>query len=205
MNQIVFKNEKCEMKRKCAAEDSPPEVGQEDNDVIDMNDCVYFHAEVNNKSIIKLIRALNSATKYALENCYDVKHAYVYVYINSSGGDAFSGLSAMDHIRCNKVPVITIADGFVASAATFMLLGGVERKSMQNAKILIHQLSTTFWGKHADLLDEVHNCKELMETLHSIYVTNTYIKGPQLKSLLKKEIHMNSAQALEYGFVDEIY
>ena len=191
------------MKRRFGVEEPVSE--EDDNEVIDMKDCVYFHAEVCNKSIIKLIQALSNATKYALENCYDPKDVYVYLYINSSGGDAFAGLSAMDHIRCNKIPVITIADGFVASAATFMLLGGVERKCMRNAKILIHQLSTTFWGKHADLLDEVHNCKELMETLQNIYTTSTYIKGPQLKSLLKKEIHMNSTQAFDYGFVDEIY
>lgn len=192
------------MKRRFSVEEPPPEDENED-EVIDLKDCVYFYAEVNNKNLLKLIKALSNATKYALEHSYDVQYAYVYLYINSSGGDAFAGLSAMDHIRCNNVPVITIADGFVASAATFMLLGGTERKCMKNAKILIHQLSTTFWGKHADLLDEVHNCKELMDTLHDIYEKNTKLKGGQLKSFLNKEIHMNSTQAYTYGFIDEIY
>ena len=45
--------------------------------------------------------------------------------------------------------------GFVASAATFLLLAGAERLAMPNAHILIHQIRTGFWGKFNDLLDEV--------------------------------------------------
>jgi ATP-dependent Clp protease protease subunit len=173
--------------------------------VVTVRDCVYFSAEVEPKYTVKLIRAMDEASDYALKTCLWPCDARIYLYINSGGGCAFSGLSAMDHIRNNRVPVVTIADGYVASAATFMLLGGAERKTMRNAKILIHQLSTYFIGKYADLLDEVENSKELMESFRRVYADHTNLRGKELDSLLNKELHMNAHRSLECGFVDAIW
>ena len=169
-----------------------------------MRDCVYFCAPVDTKYTLKLIKALDEASEFALKTC-GWADARVYLYIFSAGGCAFAGLSAMDHIRNNRVPVVTIADGYVASAATFLLLGGSERKSMSNAKILIHQLSTAFWGKYADLLDEVQNSEELMQSFRKVYADNTKLRGHKLDSLLNKELHMNATRSLEWGIVDEIW
>jgi ATP-dependent protease ClpP protease subunit len=100
--------------------------------------------------------------------------------------------------------ITTIADGYVASAATLLMLGGHQRIAMANARILIHQLSTGFWGKYVDLLDEVQNSKELMNAFKIIYSSKTSLDKRKLQSLLKKELHMNANQALEVGFVSSI-
>lgn len=177
----------------------------ETNSVITVRDSVYFAAPVERQYVLALLKALDEASDAALQTSLYPSDARVYLYIHSDGGDAFAGLSAMDHIRNNRVPVVTIADGFVASAATFLLLGGCERKSMQNAKILIHQLSTTFWGKYADLLDEVENSKELMQSFRAVYAKHTRLRGEQLENLLQKELHMNASRSLSCGIVDEIW
>ena len=177
-----------------------------DEDVVEViEDRVYFYAEVNTKNVMKLIKAMNTANEHALKICSNVNDCRVYLYINSYGGCAFSGLSALDNIRNNKVWVVTIADGFVASAATLLLLAGYERKCYSHAKILIHQLKTSFWGKHADLLDEVENCTELMETLKEVYVRNSRMKADKVQDLLNKELHLNAETALKKGFVDAIW
>ena len=177
---------------------------EENSQVLQIKDSVYFYAEVKPETILKLLSALDKATQYAQTMCYNIYDARVYLYINSCGGDAYCGLSAMDHIRLNPVPIVTVADGYVASAATLILLGGTERKVLSNAKILIHQLSTQFWGKFKDLLDEVANSKELMRSFKKIYGSYTSMKKTQIDELLQKELHMNDQQALKNGFVDEI-
>lgn len=186
-------------------EKEPESDSEDDTNIVSIKDCVYFSSGVETNTILKLIEHISKATDYALEHCYDIKETYVYLYINSPGGDAFAGMSAMDHIRINRVPIITIADGFVASAATFLLLGGFYRKALKNSRILIHQLSTGFWGKFVDLLDEVENSKELMSTFHKLYMDNTYMKEEQVRKLLKGEIHMVAQDALKMGIVDEIW
>lgn len=181
------------------------EEDEEEASILNIQDCVYFYCEVNTKNTLKLIECLSKATQYALANCTTLENLNVYLYIHSPGGDVNAGLSAMDHIRCNKIPVITIADGFVASAGTFLLLGGNERKCLQNSRILIHQLSTSFWGKYTDLLDEVENSKELMTNFKNIYISQTNMKEQEIQRLLQKELHLTSYQAKKYGIVDEIW
>ena len=48
----------------------------------------------------------------------------IYVHICSYGGDVFAGLALMDLIKNNEIPITTIVEGPVASAATLMFLGG---------------------------------------------------------------------------------
>ena len=195
------------LKTRCAPNDDEEENSDSDSecDVTRLKNSVYFYCDVNNKSVLQLITALDAASTDALANSYYPTEARVYLYIHSRGGDAYSGLSAMDKIRLNPVPVITIADGYVASAATFMLLGADERKALKSAKLLIHQLSTGFWGKYSDLVDEMANSKELMETLRNVYKHRTQIPAKLLDELLSKELHISADNALVNGIVDEVW
>lgn len=180
--------------------------GDEDEvDVTQDEDKVYFYAEVTRHSILLLLQCLEKATKHALQHCTDLNACTVYLYIFSDGGDAMAGLSAFDHIRNNRVPVTTVADGFVASAATFLLLGGAYPVAMQHSTVLIHQLTTGFWGKYADLIDEMHNSESLMRTISSIYAEHTKLSKPTLDGLLSKEKNMSAEECLRMGFVRELW
>lgn len=162
---------------------------------------VYFHARVTQANINKLIvligEASNEASRYG--------SPYVWLYIHSPGGDAFAGFSAMDHISTNWVPIITVADGLVASAATFMLLGGVRRFAMPHCHILIHQVQTEFSGKYKDLLDDVSNTKSLMKTMKEIYKNTTLLRGKLLKQMLYTELYITTQQAIKHGIVENVY
>ena len=175
-----------------------------EDEVNHINGSIYFYAEINSKNILKLIKCINEANEFVFNKEDEIEKMNIKLFVNSGGGDAFAGLSGMDHVRKNKIPITTIADGYVASAATLLMLGGHQRIAMANARILIHQLSTWFWGKYVDLLDEVQNSKELMNAFKIIYSSKTSLDKRKLQSLLKKELHMNANQALEVGFVSSI-
>lgn len=184
--------------------DEKDDLETDNDDIVCIKNSVYFYCDVTNKSVLKLIQKLHEATEHELKYS-DAYSRKVYLYINSDGGNIFAGFSAMDHIRWNEVPVICVVDGFVASAATFLLLAGSERKAMQNSRILIHQLFASFWGKYNDLLDEVKNTQEIMKSVKKIYTANTYMSSHKVESLIQKELHMNAEEALKHGFVDEIW
>ncbi len=170
--------------------------------VLVIRDSIYFRTEVCQRTMMLLQRALSEATDYAYVHSND---PCVYLYIHSAGGDAFSGLSGMDHIRCNNARVVTIADGYVASAATLLLLGGHERNGLENAKVLLHQISTEFGGKYGELLDEMENSKELMQTLQSTYEKHTTLKTKQISNMLSKDVHLSMKQCLKYGIIQNIW
>lgn len=162
---------------------------------------VYFCADVTKATVFKLTQLLREASACALERAHHGQEPVVHLYVHSDGGDVFAGLSAYDHIRANRVPVTTVADGMVASAATLLLLAGTRRLAMPHASMLIHQLSTGFAGKYADLLDEVRNSAAIMKALHAIYRERTSMSAARVSALLKKERVLGAARCLREGFV----
>ena len=123
----------------------------------------------------------------------------ITLYVRSDGGDFFAGLSCMDHLRRLKIKLVTVADGFCASAATFVLMGSKNRRIMPHAHLLIHQLSTGAMGKYEELKDEIKNCDKLMETLRKIYTQYTQIPEDKLNKLLKKDIYFTAEDCERWG------
>lgn len=162
---------------------------------------VYFYADVRKDTVLKLLRCLREATAAAL--VHDDPPP-VRLYLHSDGGCAFAGLSAHDHISRNRVPVTTVADGMVASAASVMLLAGHRRLALPHSFVLIHQLSLGFVGKYADMLDEVQNSSALMRAFTDIYTARTSMTAKRVEQLLKKERAIDAQQCLLEGFVDEV-
>lgn len=172
------------------------------------NNNVYFYTEITRKTILNLSEELTKLEKELLtmQSDYQLEHPpKIFLYINSNGGDAFSGLSAMSMIQNLKVPVVCIADGIVASAATFLLLGATGgRKIRKNSCILIHQIRTEFWGKYAELQDELKNSKNVMRNISKIYESKSNLPKEKIDALLKKELYLTDKKCIRYGLVDEI-
>ena len=168
---------------------------------------VYYYGNVTTESVLELTVLLKKMEKklISMKNDFSLtKLPNIFLYIQSNGGDALAGLSAMDTIKSSKVPIITIVNGYAASAATFMLLGGKERWMQKSSYVLIHQISTQFWGKFQDLRDETTNCERLMQTLEKIYKESTKLKQKEISKIISKEIYLNSNECLEKGIVDKI-
>ena len=163
-------------------EEDDEEAKPDEAGVVQEGNKVYFYCDVSRESTLALVRKLDLAKNYVLTN--SLRH--VLLFIHSEGGDLFAGLSAMSHISCSKVPIVCVADGFVASAATFMLLAGSERFAMEYSFVLMHQLSTEFWGKYVDLEDEFKNAERLMTLISEIYAKRTNLKKRTIGKILRK-------------------
>lgn len=162
---------------------------------------VFFYGEVTTKSVLKL----NVALRKVACQLPELKTSYIRLFIQSEGGDLYAGLSAMDHISTLGVPVHTVVDGFVASAATLMVLAGSQKFIMPHAHVLIHQLSSTFWGKYQDMVDEYRSSKRLMKMLKRIYLKHTKMTEDDLEEALNRETYMNARKAIVWGFADATY
>ena len=181
-------------------EESGSDEGTEKNTVKAIGNNIYFYGGIDVKSVmefnIMLMDKERELTKSGIEFGYTPE---INVYIQSDGGEVYAGLSAMDHIKSCRVHVNTIADGCVASAATFMLLGGHERYIMAHASILIHQIRTGFWGRWEELKDEHKNCENIMKTLKRVYKDNSKLSDKKLTELLSREIFLTADECVKYG------
>ena len=171
-------------------------------DINRMGNKIYFYEEIHKDTILELIKQIQLLT-YELE-LQSSKYGFephINLHIYSPGGDAFMGLSIYDFIKNNNIPIYTYIDGNIASAATFMFLAGEKRFMSPNATVLIHQVSTSFWGKFEDLKDEVKNTTEIMKIVRNLYSENTTMKKKDIDAILKRELFLNYMECEKVGFI----
>lgn len=197
------------------------------HDIISVNEfdnSIIFNAEINNKTISTLIEKLlflenkivkkqkklelklNNNKEEDTDDYFDinVKPKPIKLYITSNGGSVYHVFSAIDTIRNLKIPVHTICKGLVASAGTLLSISGKKRYITENSYMLIHELRSNLWGKYTHISESYDNCKQLMEHIKNIYVSNTKMLPDELDEQLKKDVYWNSVKCKEKGFVDEI-
>jgi ATP-dependent Clp protease protease subunit len=169
---------------------------------------IYFYEDITVESVLFLSHQISKMEKHLLKLSMDYQletSPKIHLYIHSKGGDAFAGLSAMSVIKNCRVPVVCIADGIVASAATFLLLGATSgRWIRRNSCVLIHQIRTEFWGPYDELKDEMKNSKNLMKSIKRIYRQNSTMPKEIIEEIMSKEIYLSDRRCLEYGLVDKI-
>lgn len=172
---------------------------------------IYFYGTVNKRNCLKLnlfIRDVNRKLTIT-ENDLEVSNLKIYLHINSFGGSVFAALSSVDSIIGSKYPIVSIMEGGSASAATIMSVVCSERVIRPNAYMLIHQISSGFWGKMEEIVDEFKNTKKLMKRLKRIYKKHTKLNNKEdgnvnLSDILKRDLWLDSDECLKYGLVDKI-
>ena len=166
---------------------------------------IYFYSEVSIQSILELTEMIKKLTKDLLVlNIQFDTNVEIWLHINSGGGDVFAILSCIHLIENNKININTIVEGQACSAATFLAMIGKTRQITQNSYMLIHNISSGFWGKMHEFEDEMKNLTLLTKDIRKMYNKYTNIKSKQLDQLLKKDLLLNSKTCVSYGLVDEI-
>lgn len=167
---------------------------------------IFYYGDISPENILEFTEKFRKLESWLLKMSSDLVGYVPTIRVNimSDGGDLFSGFTAMNVIQKSRVHTVTVALGACCSAATFMLLGGKERKIGRNAHVLIHQLSTgTFWGKFEEMKDEMRSCSKLMNMINNTYTTMTKIPEKKLKKLMKRDIYLSPEECIKYAIVDD--
>lgn len=179
----------------------------ENEEIIVEKNKIYFYGDVNRQNVLKLCNEIckleNDLVRLKQEYSLD-ETPKIYLHIASDGGCVYSGLSAMDSVKKCSIPVVTIVDGFLASAATFIFLGGHVKKMKKHSNILIHQIHTEFWGKYNDLVDEMTNSKNIMTMIKKIYKEESALPMKIIDNIINKELNLSPSECLKYKIIDEI-
>ena len=180
--------------------------GKEDKHIAVHDNKIYFYAGVNRESAAEVNKKIDElqGKNLNIAHTLDIDYPPINIFINSGGGGVTSGLSIMDTILRCKVPVHTYVDGFCASAATFLSVVGEKRFMSRNSYMLIHQLSSNFWGKYSEFEDEKKNLDLMMTTIKNVYKEYTKVPMKKLDEILKHDLLWDAKICLKYGLIDEI-
>lgn len=195
------------MRTLCASHSSNEEEQHTEYDIHRENNHLYFHTEVDRKSISNLIRSIREAESYCLTMMHElrVETIPIYLHIYSDGGLVYAAFLAMDVIRACKVPVYSVIEGSTASAGTLMSIVCTKRFIRPSAYMLIHQIRNEIGGKMTEIVDEYQNTSALMESCRQLYIEHTKMSARKLEKLLSHEIWLNATQVIQYGLADELY
>ena len=167
---------------------------------------IYYYAGVNRDSAAELNKKIGEleSKSLTLGNNLDIDPPILKILINSGGGSITAGISTMDTILRCKVPIYTYVDGFCASAATFLSVVGERRFMSRNSYMLIHQLSTNFWGKYSEFEDEKQNLDLMMKTIKNVYKEYTKVPMRKIDEILKHDLLWDAETCKSLGLIDEI-
>jgi len=136
----------------------------------------------------------------------DDPEAPIKLFVDSPGGDADAGYAIHDMIRFIKPPVKGICNGLTASAAVIVLLGCSKenRFSLPNARVLIHQPSTTVRGHAADLDIEASEILKIRDKINKLIADETGQTMERVEKDSKRNFWMSAEEAKGYGLISEV-
>src|SRR3989441_8723646 len=130
----------------------------------------------------------------------------ISIYINSPGGSVYAGLAIYDTMQYIKPEIQTICVGVAMSMSALLLAGGAEGKRMAlpNAKILIHQVSSSFQGQATDIEIHAREIIDVRRRLDEIIAKHTKKDIETVKKDTERDYFMSSDEAREYGIIDRV-
>jgi len=130
----------------------------------------------------------------------------ISLYINSPGGQVYSGLAIYDTMQFIKPDVQTICVGIAMSMGAFLLAGGAKGKRMAlpNAKIMIHQVSGGFSGQATDIEIQAREALALRKRLDEMLSENTGQPYEKVSADTDRDYFMSSQEAADYGLIDRV-
>ena len=168
---------------------------------------IYFYSEINQASIYKLNVQLREAEEYCYTTAFrlNIEPIPILLHINSCGGSILDAFATIDYICNSRVPVHSIIEGSSASAGTLISVVCEKRYIRPTAYMLIHQLSSSLWGKMCEIEDEVQNLTDLMTRIRKIYTDHTKMSKKTLDDLLKRDLLLDAQTSIKHGLVDDLW
>jgi ATP-dependent Clp protease protease subunit len=130
----------------------------------------------------------------------------ISIYINSPGGDVYSGLAIYDTMQFIKPDITTICFGIAMSMGSLLLTGGThgKRLALPNSRILIHQPSAGFEGQSTDIEIHAREIIEMRGRIDRIYAKHTGKSAEEVSADMERDRFFKADEAVDYGLIDRV-
>src|SRR4051812_10979531 len=162
---------------------------------------VFVSGEVNGDLALRVNRQL-----LALEKVDPARP--IVMWIDSPGGEMFSGYSIYDTARFVQPRVITLVAGFAASMASVIALAAekADRLAFPNAKLLIHQplIQGVMHGRASELETHAADIIATKKRLHRLYAERTGAPVERFEALMERDHWLGPTAAQELGLISKV-
>ena len=130
----------------------------------------------------------------------------ISIYINSPGGSVTAGLGIYDTMQFISSDVATLCTGMAASMAAVLLVAGQEgkRSALKHSRVMIHQPLGGVQGQASDIEIEAREIQKFKKELYTIISEHSHQPFEKVWNDSDRNYWMTSAEAKEYGMIDEV-
>ena len=132
--------------------------------------------------------------------------ADISLYLNTPGGQVTSGLGIYDTMQLIEPDVATICTGLAASMGSVLLCAGApgKRAALPHSRVMIHQPLGGAQGQASDIMIAAREIEKTRKELYDIISEHSGQPYEKICADAERDFWMTSAEALEYGMIDEI-
>ena len=130
----------------------------------------------------------------------------IQMYINSPGGQVYSGMAIYDTMRMIPNKISTVAVGVAASFGTVLLAAGTkgQRYALPHATIHMHQPLGGAQGQASDIEIQAKEILRLKERINAILSEATGQSVEKIIDDTNRDFYMSAQEAVDYGLVDKV-
>ncbi|WP_108823216.1 ATP-dependent Clp endopeptidase proteolytic subunit ClpP [Dysgonomonas sp. Marseille-P4361] len=130
----------------------------------------------------------------------------ISIYINSPGGSVYAGYGIYDTMQFINSDVSTICTGIAASMAAVLLVAGEKGKrfALKHSRVMIHQPLGGAQGQASDIEITAREIGKVKKELYTIISEHSGQPFDKVALDSDRDYWMTSAEAKEYGMVDEV-
>ena len=130
----------------------------------------------------------------------------ISIYLNTPGGSVYAGLGIYDTMQYVSSDVSTICTGMAASMGAVLLVAGAKGKrfALQHSRVMIHQPMGGAQGQASDIEITAREIQKLKKELYTIIADHSGKSYEQIEKDSDRDYWMTSAEAKEYGMIDEV-
>ena len=164
-----------------------------------MDRVIFLSGEVNGDKMDTIV-----AQMLFLES---LNHDPINLFINSGGGECYSGLELVSVMRYIKSPVYTTVLGLAASMGAVIASNGEKghRKALPYSRFMVHQPS--FGVGYSTFRDQQIHLREmesLKQDLYEVLSQNSGQPVGEIERLCDRDNWMKPQEAIRLGFLDEV-
>lgn len=159
---------------------------------------IYLYSEINEDAA----NIIQSLLLY-----YDqMSNDDIWLYINSPGGQVYSGLGIYDTMQYIVSNVITINTGMAASMAAILLVAGQKGKrfAFKHSRVMLHQPMGGLSAQASDIEITSREILKLKQELFTIISEHSGQPYDKVHTDCESDFWMTAEEALEYGIIDKI-
>ena len=130
----------------------------------------------------------------------------IIMYINTPGGEVYSGMAIYDVMQYVKCDVSTVCVGLAASMWSVLLAWWTKGKrySLPHSKIMIHQPLGGAEGQASDIVIQAEEILKVKNMFINLMAKHTGQKVETVANDMERNKWMNAEEALKYGIIDKI-